>query len=71
MIGPDEYPQVERHAGDRVTQRQSPDPQRASAAQGRAINSIAAKLTHMSGDYVAYGCSLMQTIFPQRNRRER
>ena len=29
MIGPDEYPQVERHAGDQVTQRQPPDPQRA------------------------------------------
>jgi hypothetical protein len=35
MIEPDEYPQVERHAGDHVTQRQPPDPQRAPGPENQ------------------------------------
>jgi hypothetical protein len=35
MIEPGEYPQVERHAGDHVTQRQ---PRIASVRPGREIN---------------------------------
>jgi hypothetical protein len=47
MIDPDEYPQVKRHAGDRVTQRRPSGPLR---VPGRSINSAGVKLTHMSGD---------------------
>jgi hypothetical protein len=52
MIRRDEYPQVERRAGDHVTQRQPSYPQRALAAfREGSINGIAANLTHMSGPF--------------------
>jgi hypothetical protein len=48
MIRADEYPQVERHAGNHVTQRRPPDAARVrprQAAQSPALP----KLTYMSG----------------------
>jgi hypothetical protein len=59
MIRPDKYPKLERRAGDHVTQRRPACPQRASRP---ASKGIAAKLTHMSGNYLTHMSGALRGI---------